>query len=106
MIMNQLYMICAALSLGCLLGCAGPTSPFGALPLKHQKATQVADSGEDGDGADDDSDETIVAQITKPTITFTPRHQILHGKTQFSVRIEDPRGIPNGFDFMLIYNGI
>jgi hypothetical protein len=74
-------------------GCAGPTTPFGALPLSFAQAVVA-------EGADRE-----VTPLT-PSITFNPRRQILHGRTRLSIVIKDPRGIPRDYDFMITYNGI
>ncbi|MGE4131523.1 MAG: lytic transglycosylase domain-containing protein [Bdellovibrionales bacterium] len=75
------------------IGCAGPTSPFGAInnfkfyadytPLRESKTPQ-----------------------SETKVIFEPERQVLHDKTQFSVLIEDPKGVPEEFSFQLTYNDL
>ncbi len=76
-----------------LLGCAGPTTPFGALNIFHSKSTASQ------------LQETTGLVSSGPTIRFVPKHQVLHGPASFKVIIEDPNGVPDDSRISLFYNG-
>ncbi len=87
-------------------GCAGPTTPFGAVPLKKSAIPSLPQDDEE------DDDDRMVASVqdpknyAHPRIVFSPKRQLLHDKAKFSLIIEDPQGIPKDFEIMVIYNGI
>jgi hypothetical protein len=75
-----------------LTGCAGPTTPFGALNGFGDAAEKV--------GA------ALFGGLPSGThIRFTPRRQVLHDRTTFDVIIDDPSGVPEDHKLVFIYNG-
>lgn len=76
-------------------GCAGPTTPFGAL---NGFATHY--------GSEDAiSDRAAAKSMTGDVkIDFRPTRQILHGPSNFSVKVFDAKGIPENFNLNLYYN--
>lgn len=84
-----------------LVGCAGPATPFGAVNgwgerITDKMARWLAEiASEERDGIH-----------RRQRVRFTPERQILHGRTDFSIIIEDPDGIPEEFELKLFYNGM
>jgi hypothetical protein len=75
-----------------LTGCAGPTTPFGAINGFGSFAKVVSSKLFGG-----------VASGTH--IRFTPRRQVLHDRMTFDIIIDDPEGIPDSYSLLFIYNG-
>ena len=82
--------LCLAMGLIFSMGCAGPMSPFGALPLFQTKSVEDQKAG---------------LSKSRARVRFTPDRQVLHGSTSFSVIIEDPQGVPEDFKLVVSYNG-
>lgn len=77
-----------------LVGCAGPTTPFGAKPVSQfftnvRNILSRAPSSENG-----------------PSIQFTPHRQVLHGRSRFTITIEDLAGIQKDYRLQVNYNGV
>ncbi len=92
--MNHLQLIKTLWPLAALcttLGCAGPTTPFGTPNLFTEKGVPGTFSGD-----------TAATQSVK--IKFFPQRQVLHGKVDFKIIIEDPVGIGPDYRIRLFYN--
>lgn len=75
-----------------LTGCAGPMTPFGAVNGFGKFVDKVTAK--------------VLSGISSGTnIRFSPRRQILHGRADFDVIIEDPAGVPENHHLVFIYNG-
>lgn len=83
---------CAAYLILTLTGCAGPTTPFGAINGFGSLAKVV-------------SSKFFGGMPSGTHIRFTPRRQVLHDRTTFDVVIDDPVGIPDSYNLLFIYNG-
>ena len=75
-----------------LLGCAGPTTPFGALNGFGEKVKEIA--------------RYLGLRGSQATISFAPGRQLLHDRANFEAVIEDPKGIPPQHRVTLTYNGM
>jgi len=75
--------------LGTVIGCAGPTSPFGAIELTSGDGNARVLKGGSGFG----------------TINFSPSRQMYHKKTDIRVKVELPRELPPHSRFVVMYNG-
>lgn len=76
-------------------GCAGPTTPFGAIDGFAYLTGQGKNAKSAGSG-DDASDIKL---------RFLPERQVLHGSSGFAVTIEDPQGVPPRYELTMTYNG-
>lgn len=75
-----------------LTGCAGPTTPFGAVNGFGKFVDKITAK--------------IFSGLPSGThIRFSPRRQILHGRADFDVIIEDSAGVPEDHHLVFIYNG-
>jgi hypothetical protein len=83
------------LGLLALCGCAGPTTPFGAVDIFHPSQLQPVDQ-----------ERMPATTATDPTIKFSPHHQPLHDASTFIITIEDPAGIPDDYRLSLRYNNL
>src|SRR5690242_5307979 len=79
---------------GLCAGCAGPTTPFGALSLVRKAASVEA------------SDSSAPTAKSRAQVHFSPDRQVLHGATNFSVIIDDPEGVPEDLNLKINYNGL
>lgn len=73
-------------------GCAGPMTPFGAIHGFVPKAKLLIAS-------------VISGQGNEARVNFYPRRQLLHASGNFTIEVEDIRGIPENYKLTLIYNG-
>lgn len=85
--MKKSLLAFAAVSM--LFGCAGPTTPFGTPNMRIDPFSEKLDPP---------------SQSIK--IKLFPKDQILHGKVDFKVTIEDPVGITPNYKVRLFYNGL
>ena len=83
---------CAVCLILSLTGCAGPTTPFGAINGFGAFAKVV-------------SSKFFGGMPSGTHIRFTPRRQVLHDRTTFDIVIDDPGGIPDSYNILFIYNG-
>jgi len=96
-----------------LLGCAGPTSPFGAIgPLQNKLAVTL----EKASGPlltpvlPATHNERSIAESFKKTknnisIEFFPRRQYLHDKSTLKIKIRDPQGMTSTSSIKVLYDG-
>lgn len=77
-----------------LISCAGPTTPFGPLdsidppkPESGPLASQITE-----------------AQKQPAHIEFSPKRQVLHASSTWSVRVTDPYGIPPTASLKVLFN--
>src|SRR5690348_6937563 len=92
--MRILTVTMECLSLIFLLpGCAGPTSPFGAINSVSKKAVKIVN-------------EMRSPAAPSARLLFYPHHQVWHDVSDFKIVIEDLKGVPDNPDLKLIYNGI
>lgn len=84
-------LLIVSLLAGYVVGCAGPTTPFGALALRAGKALSL---------------DFEKAEETQARVRFLPERQVLHAAADFQVILEDPKGIPNDFYLSVSYNGL
>lgn len=77
-----------------LVGCAGPTTPFGAKPVSQffNNVKRALSRGPANENA--------------PSIQFSPHRQVLHGRSRFTITIEDLAGIQKDFRLQVNYNGV
>lgn len=104
-------------SLICLLGCAGPTTPFGAVSVTEtinkieQKISKREEawnfSASKAVRSPQNLENSLVERVVRsePKIFFKPERQVLHKKSLFSMMIEDPEGITKNHDLKVFYNG-
>ena len=71
-----------------LIGCAGPTSPFGGLEL----------------GSGDGFLAKYTGAIEDRAVQFTPKRQVLHQPADVSVEINTPYKISEQLDMRVVYN--
>lgn len=76
-----------------LLGCAGPTSPFGALN-SLQTLTQISTEGQP------------TTSKTPVQIRFLPKRQVLHDKSDLVVEIHDKEAIPSLSNIKVFFNSL
>lgn len=95
-----------------LTGCAGPTTPFGAIhalakPNKRNFIDMKIASEKSEKEEKLDKNKRMPAEFkpTTPRIYFYPRKQVLHSKTDLTVQIYDPKGIHPDYRAYVFYNG-
>lgn len=80
-----------------VLGCAGPTTPFGAVhTIKKPSKKSFLEARK--------THETIVKPST-PRMYFYPQKQVLHTSSDLIIQIQDPKGVDYGYQFHIYYNG-
>lgn len=84
-------------------GCAGPTTPLGAVWSLTPAAAKAAV----------EKDELIKSQTgaqktgaPSPRISFSPTHQVLHGRSPLRIEIQDPTGDMGDYQLAIHYNGL
>lgn len=71
-----------------LVGCAGPTSPFGAINSSLDSANF--------------DEETPISD--SPNIRFLPDRQVLHSQSAWKIQVQSPEKIPSDYYFKIFYN--
>ncbi len=82
------------------VGCAGPTTPFGALRLFSKDSAETEARGPASFFGKD-----FELEEANPSVHFYPPRQVLHTRTTFAVEIEDPKGVSEDPQIALFYNG-
>ena len=83
-------------------GCAGPTTPLGAVWALTRSSAEAATSAA----------ESLKAKAGKLTdasrarISFSPNHQVLHGRSPLRIEIDDPTGDLGDYQLAIHYNGL
>ncbi len=81
-----------------MISCAGPMNPFGAsnMNLSPKASLELI------------IPEKIreIASTVKANITFFPARQNWHSSSDFTINIDDERGVPENFQLDLYYNGV
>ncbi|HEX4925792.1 MAG TPA: transglycosylase SLT domain-containing protein [Bdellovibrionales bacterium] len=97
--------------------CAGPTTPFGAntslLPKTAIEMSSKVNAAQDEAaqgvrapaGLVQRTQTLLLGSGAKPEIKFTPDRQVLHGRTEFTITVNDSLGVPKEPDLTILYNG-
>ncbi|MDZ4660597.1 MAG: transglycosylase SLT domain-containing protein [Pseudomonadota bacterium] len=92
-----------------LVGCAGPTTPLGAIhslgkpnkknfaKIKTQKSEEFPELSQ--------APARSLAQDDKPKIYFYPGKQVLHQVNDLNIQIHDPKGISPDYKTFVFYDG-
>lgn len=99
-------IFCASVCIGLLAilsGCAGPTTPFG--PLSESEAVKKKKAAWKAVDQSLKLVTKVERKLEEPTIDFNPTRQVLHGPTNFKVRIRDPLGVPPEHRVVVLHNG-
>ena len=83
------------------LGCAGPTTPLGAVRAYFPNGGRLPHFLERSLGSLD----SFTFPSAPPQIHFNPRRQVLHRAHPLTVTIEDSAGINDDFELQVAYNG-
>jgi soluble lytic murein transglycosylase-like protein len=82
-----------------LVGCAGPTSPLGAV-------WAITPSQARGNGIWTDTAEQSDPGLGSPLIRFSPDRQVLHGPSRMRILVEDPQNNFSQYRLAVRYNGM
>ena len=83
---------------GILGGCAGPTTPLGAIwAITPQKSSSAATRAEHA--------ERTPASSKAPSIRFSPDQQVLHGPSHMKLIVENIHNNTSEYDLTVLYNG-
>ncbi|MCB0366463.1 MAG: transglycosylase SLT domain-containing protein [Bdellovibrionaceae bacterium] len=101
-------VLVAAGTILALMGCVGPTTPFGGIhslgvPGQTNLKAQIASEPEVARAQD--AQGFYSPEPTKAHIRFNPDRQVLHGRHSFKVAIHDPRGISETSRWKIYFNG-
>lgn len=100
--------------LAAISGCAGPTTPLGAIWELHpptQDSPPLSQVEEEEDAAPHAAPARGLASVLSfgrdrdPKIQFDPPHQVLHGPHALKVIVDDPLGVHEGYGFEVRYHG-
>ena len=80
-----------------VLGCAGPTTPLGAI-WSFRVPTEIRDVKS--------LSRTTESLSSLAHIEISPTRQVLHASHPLTVRIDDPEGIQGGYRLAILYNGL
>ena len=98
---NQFSLLFLLISITDFSGCAGPTTPLGAvwtvLPIEQPSIESLM-------GFSVSKSETT--DSLSPKIKLTPGKQVLHGPAPIKVMIEDANGGFSNYRFTVMYNGV
>jgi len=96
----DVFSFVALTSVGVLTaGCAGPTTPFGAIHTLTPNFEKVKIDLPKRNFSS-------IGDARIPTVEFTPTRQKLHDRSYFEVKITDPAGFENEHEFQILHNGI
>ncbi len=94
---------------GCLLltSCAGPTTPFGALSIwaPAKKVEPSLEAVGDFMGPLPSQELTRIFVKRAANVSFSPKRQVLHNHSEFTIEIEDHEAISNPPVIRVFYNG-
>ena len=94
-----------------LVGCVGPTSPFGAIhtlkvPEKTKNYNDSTDQPKIITQNSKKNGDNFFSPIPKPVkIEIFPKRQVLHGRKNLKLSINDPKGINSQARWRAFYNG-
>ncbi|TNE96050.1 MAG: hypothetical protein EP326_13950 [Deltaproteobacteria bacterium] len=100
--MKRLILICLVCT-----SCAGPMSPFGAMPvLDNVDTLEEVTKNDEQDTLIQGRGPASINELSPVKISFSPDRQMLHDKSELKISVEDPDGMDAHHIIRFFYDGM